>query len=271
MRRLTEIVLILCLTGVFTGYADDGGLTVDCMTVEPENALSARELDRLTIITPPATVSSTEIDRTAENIRATGRFTDVSWHLQPAPCGAQLVFHLEPQPYVAGLSFQGNHQVSDRRLERSSDLRKFQPYSPELLSRSLVQLRDYYILKGFPAPRFQADVEGPGDDGAMDVTVTVREINLPKAERFEYEISGHPGPWWRFRLQAVLRWARWKATRRGLNMEQLRSVLRHEEKALKETGYRNAEINLGQTPGEMACHPCLAVNADVARPVRIHF
>lgn len=270
-KRLTNIVLMLCFAGISAAFAGDDPMAVDCITIEPADALTSRELSRLTMITPPDSTTSAEINSTAENIRATGRFSDVSWSLRPAPCGRQLVFKLEPQSYVAHLSFRGNHQVSDRRLARSSDLRKWQPFSAELLDRSLVQLRDYYILKGFPAPQFQTEVKGPGDDGAMDVRITVQEIPLPKAQQFAYTISGHPGPWWRMRLRAVLLWARWKATRRGLNMESLRSLLRHEEKTLKETGYRNAEITLRQAPGEVDCHPCLTIDADVNKPVKIHF
>ncbi|MCD4653469.1 BamA/TamA family outer membrane protein [bacterium] len=176
-----------------------------------------------------------------------------------------------PQSYVKKLKFYGNNQVSDARLERASDMRKFLPYSEEILKNSLVQLRDHYLINGFPVPGFRVEVNNPASDGAVCVQIFIKEISLPFAENLEYKISGHPNYLWKIRLKSVFGWFFWKSKRKGINLDALLKLTQRENRVLRESGYRNAEITIHQEPGTIECCPRILIEIMVDKPVKIKF
>jgi len=177
----------------------------------------------------------------------------------------------EVTEYIYKLKFYGNQQISDERLARASDLRKFHPYSKEILNRGLIQLRDYYLMNGLPLPRFRTNITDTSSGGAVGVYVYIREAELPMAESLDYRITGYPGILWKLRLNSVFGWYKWKAGHKGLNIESLKKLSRKEENLLRENGYRNAEIKVHQEPGENEHQPRVLIEIMVKKPVKLKF
>lgn len=275
MRHSTDLIRlcfgVILLATVTVAASSESIFSIDCITVSPHKMLSHTERNRLMFPDPPCQVTEDQLDDLAADILSTSRFISVTWEVNNGHCGREAVFTLIPRPYIRSLSFKGNHQISDSRLERASDIRKFQPFTDTLLNTGLIQLRDYYLTNGFPMVQFSSIVSQPDHDGGIRVEIKVSERKMPKAESFEYRITGYAGSWWSLRLKSVFGWFRWKARRRGLNMEQLQKIARREQRKLRESGYRNAEIDIHQEPGDIDNHPRVLVEIMVDKPVKLKF
>ncbi|MBN1880393.1 BamA/TamA family outer membrane protein [bacterium] len=244
---------------------------IDCVALEPKGIFNHFEFSRLSSIRPPVDVSIRDIQKVVDNLMKTRKASHVVWEIIDAPCGHQLVFNLTLNSYVKKLSFSGNHQIGDLALNRATDLRKFGPFNHDLLENSLVRFREYYRSRGYPEPGVTAQIQGPDKGGAVGIDISVAEHSLPRPELMEFSVSGYPGYWWNVRINALFTYLEWRIRHRGLNLIELKNRLKSEQRKLRDSGYRTAEITIETLPNDTDAPRELKVLAALGTPVDIQF
>lgn len=244
---------------------------LDCFRLVPDDIISRSEFRRISMVSIPGPVTGDAIEQTVDNLMKTRKLKQVTWRTERTSAGLCLVFETERSPYINRLVFSGNSQMSDAALRYASDLRKFGPFSSDLLSGSLAQLQDYYESNGFPAPGLSPAITGPDGSGAVDVVIDIREKQLPKPISFDFVLTGNPGLTWNIRLKTVFRFMERNVRKNGVNLVKLKNRLKKEERLLRRNGYQNAELILQVTGSDDENGQHVRVIADIGKPVRITF
>jgi outer membrane protein assembly complex protein YaeT len=244
---------------------------LDCFRLLPGDIINRSEFRRISMVSIPGPVTADTIEQTVDSLMKTRKLKQVTWRMERTSAGLCLVFEMERSPYIDRLVFSGNSQMSYSALRYASDLRKFGPFSSELLSGGLAQLEDYYESNGFPVPGLSPTITGPDDSGAVDVVIEIREKQLPKPVSIDFVLTGNPGMIWNIRLKTVLRFLERRIRKNGLNLVKLKNRLKKEERLLRRNGYQNAELTLQVTDSDDENGLFVQVMADVGNPVRITF
>ena len=157
---------------------------------------------------------SSAVDKSIRNLMATGTVEDVRVFLdtvQPDPSSIALVFRVTTKSRIGEIRFEGNDELSRRKLEKS-----IESEAGELLDEAMIKsderaVRELYLDKGFWNSRVESEIFR--DEGARSATVVFRivENETRKISKIAFEGNKHlssrflrkqieTAPWrfWRF-------------------------------------------------------------------------
>ena len=183
---------------------------------------------------------SSAVDKSIRNLMATGTVEDVRVFLdtvQPDPASVVLVFRVTTKPRIGEIRFEGNDELSRRKLEKS-----IESEAGELLDEAMIKsderaVRELYLDKGFWNSRVESEILR--DEGSRSATVVFRivENESRKIRKIAFEGNKHlssrflrkqmeTAPWrfWRF-------WSKRSKYRPSVleeDLEALRKVYRDE-------------------------------------------
>ena len=236
----SECALLMIVILWFTPLlrADESTSPRHCVqaSVEPSGSMSRGEFRRLRVFEIPGEVYGDEIERTQQNILKTGRFTNVSVREVERPKGIELVFTVEPRPFVRTLRITGNRQISDHSLKKAMDLSTYMSADTEALDGAARRLADHYQLLGFPRPWVAVEIDDRSEHG-VSVRFRIDETPLPSADGCRLALEGNPGIWTRLRLRTRWWLFGFRLNRMGFNAEAIESQMKAYTKQLHETGY----------------------------------
>lgn len=120
---------------------------------------------------------------------------------KPEEIRVTYVIHLGPKVRATGLSFEGDHELSERDLRKAADLPSRTYYSlwlkqpeasPDLLAEVEARVKAFYFQRGFPDARVRRRLERKGDK--TKVTLVIREGERKDLRDLELELP-KGSPW----------------------------------------------------------------------------
>jgi outer membrane protein insertion porin family len=118
------------------------------------------------------------------------------------PAGVEVVFPVAAGPRIK-LLFQGNATLPSALLERQMGLEPDQPLDAPALDAALERLQAGYRARGFAAARLEVAEQPRGKELVVRIQVVEGARYRVAGVRFE-GAEGHPAPWLRERLRALL-------------------------------------------------------------------
>lgn len=239
------------------------------LKLKPANLLGSGELTRLRTFAVPGLVTEESLEQTKKRLLTTGKVSAIDVEIQVRGDRTIMILHLTPQRYVKSLTFKGRTQIKRGRLAAALDLKKYSLITEPELEKSLIQLADFYQFLGFPRPEVSVATTQPQRRGATRVTFSIKEQPLAKPESMTFAMSGHPGYFARLRLLTSLKWYRWRTSRLGLNLDQLRTRLNKAERRFRLVGYQDATFTIEKDPDASTPVADVAVSLAVGKRVTI--
>lgn len=161
--------------------AEERWATVPVLAVRSEPKLLTNwELRRLVDFELGKVVSSTQAQRSVEILLATDRFASVKMRREPVPGGDEMVFMLEPQPFVSNIKVKGNHLVSKRKVRAWLPFRYYDRLDAAVMTRIEEVLGDRYVQAGFGRPKVAVTVERLHSNGATRIRIQLSEVPMPR-------------------------------------------------------------------------------------------
>ncbi len=114
------------------------------------------------------------ISQDIRRLFATGYFSDVYAEGERVDGGIKLIYMVKENPVIASVSFEGNKELSNKKLRPKMKIKPGMILSPLVESIDTNMIRKAYLAKGY----YQVDVHieaTPLDDGRVDVKVTIDE------------------------------------------------------------------------------------------------
>lgn len=239
------LLLVLGLAGApgpSRAAPPDAAGRVDEVAFEPKGLLVGAEIRQLLAARVPGDWDEPAVEKTRQNLLATGRFLSVEARRSESGGRGLLTFVLAPSPFVRTVDFEGAKQVGRRDLRARLDLKAWGPLADEPLRSVPGQVADAYERAGFPRPDVVAEPGSPGKAGETRVRVTVKETPLPVLASFGSELGEIPflsGLQTRARL-LVFRWG----ARGHLNRKRLEELTRTEQRRLRTAGWKGATLKV---------------------------
>jgi len=114
------------------------------------------------------------ISQDIRRLFATGYFSDVYTEGEPVEGGIKLIYVVKENPVIASVSFEGNEELSNKKLRPKMKIKPSMILSPLVERIDTNMIRKAYLAKGY----YQVDVNikaTPLDDGRVDVKVKIDE------------------------------------------------------------------------------------------------
>ncbi|MBU61604.1 MAG: outer membrane protein assembly factor BamA [Opitutae bacterium] len=179
------------------------------------------------------------VDKSIRNLMATGTVDDVRVFLdtvQPDPASVVLAFRVTTKPRIGSIRFEGNDELSDRKLAKS-----IESEAGELLDEAIIKsderaVRELYLDKGFWNSRVESEILR--DEGARSATVVFRVVENESRKIRKIVFEGNKHLSGRF-LRKQLETAPWRFWRFWSKRSKYRpSVLEEDLEALRKV-YRD--------------------------------
>jgi outer membrane protein insertion porin family len=184
----------------------DDGRTVPDIQVDGAQRLEKETVLSYLTITKGDVATPEKIDASLKALYATGLFADVNITMQ----GPSLVVHIDENPIINRIAFEGNDAVSKEDLEKEVQIKARQVYTLPKVQRDVQRILDLYRRSG----RFAATVEPKlvrleqnRVDLVFEITegkrTGVRSINFVGNQHYETDelrevINTRESAWWRF-------------------------------------------------------------------------
>lgn len=111
------------------------------------------------------------VQRTIENLYATGRFADVEVTGEEAPGGLALVIELTPKQAIVELYAEGNRTLAGGEVLQASRLSKGAEYWPERVAAAAQKVLQRYRERGYRAAQVETRVEDSTEGAEAGVVV----------------------------------------------------------------------------------------------------
>ncbi|MDQ7002786.1 MAG: POTRA domain-containing protein, partial [Ghiorsea sp.] len=114
------------------------------------------------------------ISQDIRRLFATGYFSDVYAEGERVEGGIKLIYMVKENPVIANVSFEGNKELSNKKLRPKMKIKPGFILSPLVESIDTNMIRKAYLKKGYYQVAVQIETT-PLDDGRVDVKVNVDE------------------------------------------------------------------------------------------------
>jgi len=114
------------------------------------------------------------ISQDIRRLFATGYFSDVYAEGERVDGGIKLIYMVKENPVIANVSFEGNKELSNKKLRPKMKIKPGMILSPLVESIDTNMIRKAYLEKGYYQVEVSIDAT-PLDDGRVDVKVTIDE------------------------------------------------------------------------------------------------
>jgi outer membrane protein insertion porin family len=159
--------------------------------------------------------STTAIDKSIQNLMDTGTIKDVKVFVDPEISTKEkvaLVFKITTKPRIEQIIFEGNEEISDKKLSKTITSQAGELFDESKLKADLILLEDLYLEKGFWNSQVQYQITSALEDNAQIIlkfefiendSRKIRKIifsgnqEIPDAELLEVMESA-PWRFWRF-------------------------------------------------------------------------
>ena len=202
------------------------------------------------------------IDKSIRNLMGTGAIDDVKVFIDPdqsSQTTVALVFRVRTKPRVGRIEFEGNDDLSRRKLEKQITLSIGELFDEAEIKADQLALEEFYLEKGFWNSRVESDVKQMSDGKSVAIVFRIEENEKRKIRKIEFEGNENlsarallknmeTAPWrfWRF-------WSKRSRYRPGILDEDLNKL----RSAYRDEGFLDVKIEQGGTPSSTSCRETL--------------
>lgn len=194
-RILTLAALILLTPGAISlAQVADGGKSIAEIRIEIEGPLTIGEafVRENLQVEVGAAYNSGSIDKSIRNLMATGLVDDIRVLLDTDhsdPDSVALLFRVATKPRIAEIRFEGNDEISRRKLEKVILSEAGKQLDEADIDADRRAIRDLYLDKGYWNSR--VDVELLRDEGARAATVLFKIVEKEKRKIRKIVFNGN--------------------------------------------------------------------------------
>ncbi len=190
------------------------------------------------------------IDKSIRNLMGTGAIDDVKVFIDPdqsSQTAVALVFRVKTKPRVGRIEFEGNDDLSRRKLEKQINLSIGELFDEAEIKADQLALEEFYLEKGFWNSRVESDVKQMSDGKSVAIVFRIEENGKRKIRKIEFEGNENlsarallknmeTAPWrfWRF-------WSKRSRYRPGILDEDLNNL----RSAYRDEGFLDVKIEQG--------------------------
>ena len=172
---LALLVLALAPAGA-RGQDAPGLVRIDSVEVRGVSRLTAGDVVGASGIQTGELHSWLDINRALKNVWATGQYEDAVARLETTAGSNILILEVEERALARIVRITGLESVSDDDVFEESGLEQGAPLSPNGLAKAQGFIREELRRKGVPYARIDQRIQPvPGDDGSVDVVLSVEE------------------------------------------------------------------------------------------------
>ena len=194
-RILTLAALLLLTPGAISlAQVADGGKSIAEIRIEIEGPLTIGEafVRENLQVEVGAAYNSGSIDKSIRNLMATGLVDDIRVLLDTDhsdPDSVALLFRVATKPRIAEIRFEGNDEISRRKLEKVILSEAGKQLDEADIDADRRAIRDLYLDKGYWNSR--VDVELLRDEGARAATVLFKIVEKEKRKIRKIVFNGN--------------------------------------------------------------------------------
>jgi len=171
--------IALCVAAALLAQApaidgEGGALAVSSVEVRLPAGADPKLLERvpsLVAVRQGQAFSRRAVQRTIENLYATGRYADIEVTGTRGEAGLELVIELTPRQSVFDVYAEGGRALTAAELVEASKLTRGAEYWPERVERAAEKVAERYHRKGYRAVQVKTRVEDSPEPGVEGVVV----------------------------------------------------------------------------------------------------
>ena len=143
---------------------------------EGDNPIPEELLSVVLRLRPGMEFSAAHMDADLKSLFDTGKISDAVAEFRELPDGTvEVVFKIKPSPVISMFKLEGNKKFSTRDLQECLEIADGDRLSSKALSKSVENLRKYYIDRGYTDVQIGLPAILPDGNGGVIVTVTIEE------------------------------------------------------------------------------------------------
>ena len=173
---LLAILLLAAAPGGICGQTPVGLVRIDSVEVRGVARLKAGDIVGATGIQTGSLNSWLDINRALRNVWASGQYEDLVARLRTTAGRNTLILEVAERPLARLVRISGLESVSDNDVLEESGLEQDAPLSRNALAKAQGFIREELRRRGVPYARIDQRIQPvPGDDGRVDIVLTVEE------------------------------------------------------------------------------------------------
>lgn len=125
------------------------------------------------------------VDESIKKLYETGLFLSISAELEAENSKIILVYNLTEKPFISGVYFEGNSEISEEKLLEKVSLKANQPLDKNQIEATIKIIRDKYEEENFYNVKINYDIEEKGNNSA-DVIFSIQEGKQAKVRKINF-------------------------------------------------------------------------------------
>ncbi len=147
---------------------------IDDVVVKGAQRVELDSILPLLSVKPGTTVTPEQIDADIRAIYGLGRFEDIAAEIEVQDGANVLVYRLKERPLVRKITFEGNDEFDDSKLETIITLHIPDIYEPRVVEESVRAIRDEYVKEGYYGVEVVPEVK-VNDRAEAEVVFRIKE------------------------------------------------------------------------------------------------
>ncbi|WP_462137363.1 outer membrane protein assembly factor BamA [Candidatus Mycalebacterium sp.] len=184
--KLVFVFLFLFITGSIASVAQ--ALAVSEIVIEGTNRIGKDSVEILISQRVGREYNESEIAEDVRKLHSTGNFYDVKVEKEVSAQGVKLTYKLQENPVLVDLSFKGNKNLDDDKIEAVLNIEKGTIVGTANIHAQTLEVTDLYAKEGYSNARVSYSID-PKADGGISVLYRIKEG--PKETISSVKISGN--------------------------------------------------------------------------------
>lgn len=126
-----------------------------------------------------------KVDESIKKLFNTGLFLNVDVELEVENSEIILVYNLTEKPFISGVYFEGNSEISEEKLLEKISLKSNQPLDKKQIEAAVKTIRDKYEEENFYNVKISYDIEEKGNNSA-DIIFSIEEGKEAKVRQINF-------------------------------------------------------------------------------------
>ncbi|RME37497.1 MAG: outer membrane protein assembly factor BamA, partial [Deltaproteobacteria bacterium] len=169
-RQVLAVVLMLTL--VFPAWS--ATYRVDDVVVQGNRRVELETIMPLLSVKPGTEATSEQIDDDIRAIYGLGRFEDIQAEIVDQNGARVLIYRLKERPLVRRITFEGNDEFDDTKLQTLIPLKTPDIYEPKVVDRSIKAIQAEYVKEGYYGVKISPEVK-VDDRNEAEVVFHIKE------------------------------------------------------------------------------------------------
>lgn len=180
-RRAVHLIAASLLITLLTSSAAALAAEIKSVEIQGNQRIAVDTIRSQLRLSPGEAYDAGRTDQSVRALFATGEFADV--RIEQA--GSKVIVKVVENPIIGNISFKGNSEIGNDKLEPVLQLKKGAPYTRAKAHAAANALRDHYRKQGY----YRASVEPTattGSDGRVDLAFVINEGELNKVQTISF-------------------------------------------------------------------------------------